>query len=339
MHKQTSTRTTTAPSSTDSNRDARAASRAKQPRYSPPEDPAPGSNLAVITEVEEPRELQVDDAFILGDPDIYFIADPPGVGPGELPELGKEILSVMASSFRDGGTVESDMECKGDEMSKVFNLDAISGSESEFESDTMQKWHHRNAVTEPAMPIKLAMAVLRRPVPGKFVGSKGKARAMSELTMPSSGWADSSSQIYNPDFYVFKITCGVDRISSSGSKSQVPFQVSSTINYEDLVEIVSDKLRCNKKYIKLQYRLKIGGKIQGGFTSLQSESEYTMFIDTMRPLIVPPCLSNGKMSSKVMRPVIVTFEDTASDHSDKEVVVQAPAPAASGSKKMVCLID
>ncbi|KAH0832283.1 hypothetical protein J3R83DRAFT_13282 [Lanmaoa asiatica] len=158
-HKRTSTRTTTAPSSTDSNCDAFAASRAKWLCYSPPEDPAPRSNLAVITEVEEPRELQVDDAFILGDPDIYFVADPPGVGPGELPELGEEILSIMASSFQDGGTVESNMECKGDEMSEVFNLDVISGFESESESDTMQKRCHRNVVTEPATPIKLAMAV------------------------------------------------------------------------------------------------------------------------------------------------------------------------------------
>ena len=52
-----------------------------------------------------------------------------------------------------------------------------------------------------------------------------------------------------------------------------------------------------------------------------------MFVETMRPLIVAPLLSSGKPSTRPMKPVVVYFDDAASEDQSA-----APAPTSDHNK-------
>ncbi|KAI9459616.1 hypothetical protein HD554DRAFT_2176889 [Boletus coccyginus] len=74
---------------------------------------------------------------------------------------------------------------------------------------------------------------------------------------------------------------------------------------------VTEKLERFPGLVKLQYRLDC--KAKTAFTSLQSDEELDFFIETIRSLIVPPCLANGKVSTRLMKAVTVYFKDVALD--------------------------
>jgi hypothetical protein len=92
--------------------------------------------------------------------------------------------------------------------------------------------------------------------------------------------------------------------------------------------VVSEKLGRFPDHVKLQYRLDC--KAKTAFTSLQSDKELDVFIETMRSLIIPPRLANGKASTRPMKAVTVYFDDVASD--DDSI-----APESTGNcSKAVC---
>ncbi|KIK91142.1 hypothetical protein PAXRUDRAFT_150187, partial [Paxillus rubicundulus Ve08.2h10] len=119
----------------------------------------------------------------------------------------------------------------------------------------------------------------------------------------------------------FKIQCAIQQLH--GSKlSNIPFQISSTITHNQLHMAVAEKLGWFSGLVKLQYWLDC--KAKTAFTSLQSDKELNFFIETMRLLIIPLCLTNGKMSTQLMKPVTVYFGDASSDDN-------SAAPASTGN--------
>lgn len=76
----------------------------------------------------------------------------------------------------------------------------------------------------------------------------------------------------------------------------------------------------------LQYRLSTdNAKI--GAISIQTNEEFQFFKDRLRKIIVPPLLSNGKVSSRTPKAVLVYFEDANSETKDIST-------ASMGSKKV-----
>ncbi|KIK93040.1 hypothetical protein PAXRUDRAFT_12884 [Paxillus rubicundulus Ve08.2h10] len=230
-------------------------------------------------------------------------------------ELAGEIMSVVTG--HSGGAVEFEEEHEEEEMSEDFNFDRImatTGNEQESspeigsETDNdMGEIHQRCSYpTTQCAPAKQAPPV-------KTVGkSKGKGKAIPKPT---------SSEHYNPDTCIFKIQCAIQRLHGSKS-SNIPFQISSIITYDQLCMAVAEKLGWFPGLVKLQYRLDC--KAKTAFTSLQSDEEFNFFIETMRSLIVPPHLANGKTSTRPMKPVTVYFEDVSSDDN-------SAAPPSTGN--------
>ena len=115
-------------------------------------------------------------------------------------------------------------------------------------------------------------------------------------------------------------------LQSQGTKmSQIQFQISSNVTLDELCNVVAEKLRQHPGFIKLQYRLDC--KAKTAFTSIQSNEDFEMFVETMRPLIVAPLLSSGKPSTRPMKSVVVYFDDAASEDQSA-----APAPTSDHNK-------
>ncbi|KAF8446176.1 hypothetical protein L210DRAFT_840754, partial [Boletus edulis BED1] len=102
----------------------------------------------------------------------------------------------------------------------------------------------------------------------------------------------------------FSIQCAVHRPNGSNA----PLSISSTIRFDKLRELVAEKLGRFTGLVQLQYRLD-SDKAKDGMISIQNDDEFAMFMDRLRPLIVPPRLANGKVSARRLKPVSVLFED------------------------------
>jgi hypothetical protein len=109
--------------------------------------------------------------------------------------------------------------------------------------------------------------------------------------------------------------------------SYVPFSVPSAITLDALRYLVAEKLGCFPGLVRLRYRLD-SDKQKAGATSIQSEEELRIFTDRMRLLIVPQKLPSGKISTRVLKPVRVDFEDAAAEGGTQE----APASKVAGKK-------
>ena len=69
-------------------------------------------------------------------------------------------------------------------------------------------------------------------------------------------------------------------LQSQGTKiSQIQFQISSDVTLDELRNVAAEKLQRYPGLVKLQYRLDC--KVKTAFTSIQSDDELEMFIDTM----------------------------------------------------------
>jgi hypothetical protein len=117
--------------------------------------------------------------------------------------------------------------------------------------------------------------------------------------------------------------------SSDGSNT--PFVVQSDVTFDGLRIAVSEKLRCFPGLLKLRYRLE-SDKPKASATSIQLNDELKFFINRMRGLIVPQRLPSGKISSRVLKPVLVYFEDAG---EEKEVMVTNKSTTSS---KKVCIL-
>jgi hypothetical protein len=82
---------------------------------------------------------------------------------------------------------------------------------------------------------------------------------------------------------------------------------------------------CFPGLLKLRYQLE-SDKPKASATSIQSDNELKFFINRMRGLIVPQRLPSGKISSRVLKPVLVYFEDAG---EEKEVMVTNKSTTSS----------
>jgi hypothetical protein len=119
--------------------------------------------------------------------------------------------------------------------------------------------------------------------------------------------------------------------------SNCPFTISSSIGFDELRIAVAEKLRHFPGLMELRYRLDTD-KQKAAATSIQTKDEFGIFKDRMRSLIVPQRLPSGKLSTRALKPVTVSFEDGA----DSDI----PAPnrnsshaSQSGEKKVRFIIS
>lgn len=105
-----------------------------------------------------------------------------------------------------------------------------------------------------------------------------------------------------------------------------PLEITSTISLKHLQYTVAEKLGRFPDAVQLRYKLD-SDKVKAPATSIQTDDEFTLFIQRMRPLFVPQRLASGKISQKALRKVIVCFEDSADERSTE---------SASKGKKKVC---
>ncbi|KIL57686.1 hypothetical protein M378DRAFT_16057 [Amanita muscaria Koide BX008] len=130
--------------------------------------------------------------------------------------------------------------------------------------------------------------------------------------------ADVSSDEDDPKTCDFTIQSAVK--GSDGSN--IPFIIQSSVTLPDLRYTIASKLKRFPDHVQVRYKLE-SDKSKAATTTIQSEEELAFFIDRVRPLIVPQRLPSGKISTRVLKPVIVCFEDAGDENAKTE---------ASGSK-------
>jgi hypothetical protein len=95
----------------------------------------------------------------------------------------------------------------------------------------------------------------------------------------------------------------------SGGYKAFMFPSTGTLN--ELQDTAGEKIRVHPHHLRLRYR--VGGPVgkagQDG-TDVTSREEFKLFIDHMRPLIVPQRTASGKISSRTLKPIQVYFIDT-----------------------------
>ncbi|KIJ12964.1 hypothetical protein PAXINDRAFT_14178 [Paxillus involutus ATCC 200175] len=120
---------------------------------------------------------------------------------------------------------------------------------------------------------------------------------------------------YDRNTCMFDIECAVRQQDGTNS----PFRISSTISFNDLCNLIAEKLERFPGHVRLHYRLD-SDKAKAGAISIQTEVEFKLFKDRMQDLLVPPVLANGKKSSHVMKKVQVFFEDASIDQQSSNPV-------------------
>ena len=131
------------------------------------------------------------------------------------------------------------------------------------------------------------------------------------------------SQSSLPSFYisqgyhiVFVIQCATRQADGSNS----PFKTLSTTSFDDLCNLVAEKLGQYPTLVRLRYHLD-SDKAKTAATSIQTESEFKIFKDRMQDLIIPSNLANGKPLTCPMKKVVVCFEDASTDQQNTNPVV------------------
>jgi hypothetical protein len=113
-----------------------------------------------------------------------------------------------------------------------------------------------------------------------------------------------------------------------GSNSPFTVAVTSSTTFDKFRSDVAEKLRCFPGLLELRYRLDTD-KQKTAATSIKTVEEFEIFKDRMRSLIVPQRLPSGKLSTRIPKPVTVSFEDGA------ENPVHNPSQTSQGSVKKV----
>jgi hypothetical protein len=116
-----------------------------------------------------------------------------------------------------------------------------------------------------------------------------------------------------------------------GSNSPFTVAVTSSTTFDKFRSDVAEKLQCFPGLLELRYRLDTD-KQKTAATSIKTVEEFEIFKDRMRSLIVPQRLPSGKLSTRILKPVTVSFEDGA------ENPVHNPSQTSQGSVKKVCSI-
>lgn len=103
----------------------------------------------------------------------------------------------------------------------------------------------------------------------------------------------------------FKISAAIRHHSGNS-----PLEITSSITFYELRMVIGKKLDRFPELLRLSYRLNID-KAKDDATTIHTEEELKIFKNRMRPLVVPQRLSNGKISTRTLRQVIVFFEDSS----------------------------
>lgn len=189
--------------------------------------------------------------------------------------------------------------------------------------------------------VEMERAIQRRPratnpnrqPPVPRTTAKGKKKAVIEPTRKkTSSTSSANANDYNPEHcgkwcfiasnYMaltimllfiptdFTIRCTVRRRDDTNA----PFEIQSTITYDDLRTAIGEKIEQYPGLVRPQYRLD-SDKAKQGLISIQSDNELEMFIRRLRPLIVPARLANGKPSARPPKDPLVCFEDASIGNS------------------------
>ncbi len=137
-------------------------------------------------------------------------------------------------------------------------------------------------------------------------------------------WVAKSASRYNIylciEFDISGVVCRSDGANA-------PITISSKTNLDQLRVAVAEKLDRFPGLVALQYRLSSDNS-KARAISIQSNEELKLFKDRMRQLIVPPRLANGKASSRILKAVLVYFEDASSE-------VKEISTSSGNSKKVL----
>ena len=107
--------------------------------------------------------------------------------------------------------------------------------------------------------------------------------------------------------YLCSLAFSIQCATHCTNGTYAPFEIQDTSSLYQLCLLVAEKLDCFPDNLVLGYRLD-SDKAKMGSTSIQTENELQMFIEQMQPLLVPPCLANGKPSTRIPKPTIVYFD-------------------------------
>jgi hypothetical protein len=105
---------------------------------------------------------------------------------------------------------------------------------------------------------------------------------------------------------VFEISCLI-KGPSGGFKA---FNFTSDSTFDDLIDLAAEKIRSHPRHLRLRYRVgtPVGKGGQDG-TDITTTEELKLFVEHMRPQIVPQRTATGKISNRVLKPVRVYFVD------------------------------
>ncbi|KAI6096096.1 hypothetical protein EDD16DRAFT_1720267 [Pisolithus croceorrhizus] len=270
-----------------------------------------------------PRKRRIragSDAAILSNSDSVTPASSIPAATDQIPEEDDDELTPVPSSAalqstteffgalsNHGPGMESEASGSGGEEVIDINIDDdncnisdILSSESEDGNIIRSgQWQHRSATKPAQRPVNLKNSAT----------SKGKVVAKS------------ASLNYDPEMCAFDIQCAVCLPDGGNS----PFKISSTVTLDELRIAVSEKLHRFPGLVSLRYQLD-SDKAKFGATSIQSEEELDLFKTRMCGLIVPQRLANGKLSTCLLKAILIFFEDVST------VDTKNPSTASNGNK-------
>jgi hypothetical protein len=122
--------------------------------------------------------------------------------------------------------------------------------------------------------------------------------------------------------YLFSLAFSIRCATHHANGTYAPFEIQSTASLYQLRLAVAEKLDCFPDNLILGYRLD-SDKAKMGSTSIQTENELQMFIERMRPLLVPPRLANGKPSTRIPKSTIVYFDACGSGVTPDEETIHS----------------
>ena len=200
-------------------------------------------------------------------------------------------------------------EDQSDRSSEKFNLDVSNTSDESNSDPTLDELlEQRQASTKPApkaqskrkqpnhknLPVASKVNNYDFNVTGKCV--------LSNHFIHSSHYTSASKSISRD----FSIWCSAPRPDGT----QAPFNIQSSIRFEDLRDMVAQKMERYPSTLRLQYRLD-SDKAKQASMSIQTDDEFKIFIGYLEDLIVPKTLASGRKATRAPKNPLVLFEDSS----------------------------
>ena len=214
---------------------------------------------------------------------------------------GEVLFDGMAADSTGEEEFDMDVSSSDDASDSALKSNPLDlGDEDDSDLDVIPGpgyWQQPRSVVPAPVKLKVQGKPSKRPIHHLSAAYDCDTCCKSQLSFRHH----YASQNYHT---AFVIQCATRQPDGSNS----PFEISSATSFDDLRNLVSEKLGRFPGLLRLCYRLD-SDKVKSGATSIQTEMEFKIFKDRMRNLIVPPVLSNGKKSTRPMKKVVVCFED------------------------------